>query len=534
MRILKKILVLFIFFIAVMSIVNAKSVIQVINQGQEGIYKVDTNYGFTFNMKNASTTTSNYHLISSSNEALDRRIFYDSEVDYSKIGYFYLDNENDCSSKNIYIMYNNVGLYHGNVVNLKITLNNCVFGYSNPDDSNRELILKSYTYNGEKIQTERPSIGFDKTSVQVLLNGLRSATLKYEFIDSNGKKINIKGYGTLKDLDYSQALKIESGIDKAYIYEDYNSVCTNLTNSGCIAYESLKHLKANTLTTETDYTKTRILENAIQSSNYETYSDSNYKYAWTTILFSGSEFELTYYLGEPDFLKSWWYNSSDYEGFGGGMYRFEPDSLIPFSIEEPIKSASKIIVEKNEEFTYKITHRVPYINKDGTNNLYNKYNIIDNFEKCFTIENKDITIKNDEDIDVTSNFDISISKEDSFNKINISAKSDFLNSNEFYGHEYIFLINTKVNEIEDLSKYKSKNSEEYIISNSALLDISDNNGSYTKKTNNVNITVPIKKQIIKVDDRNKYVSIVFVIIGISLIVCAILVAVLYKARNKYK
>ena len=216
------------------------------------------------------------------------------------------------------------------------------------------------------------------------------------------------------------------------------------------------------------------------------------------------------------------------------MYRFEPDSLIPFSIEEPIKSASKIIVEKNEEFIYKITHRVPYINKDGTNNLYNKYNIIDNFEKCFTIENKDITIKNDEDIDVTSNFDISISKEDSFNKINISAKSDFLNSEGFYGHEYIFLINTKVNEIEDLSKYKSKNSEEYIISNSALLDISDNNGSYTKKTNNVNITVPIKKQIIKVDDRNKYVSIVFVIIGISLIVCAILVAVLYKARNKYK
>ena len=43
-----------------------------------------------------------------------------------------------------------------------------------------------------------------------------------------------------------------------------------------------------------------------------------------------------------------------------------------------------------------------------------------------------------------------------------------------------------------------------------------------------------EKQIIKVDDRNKYVSIVFVIIGISLIVCAILVAVLYKARNKYK
>lgn len=515
MMVLKKCLFVLIFFIFSLSIVQAKSVIQVINQGQEANYKVDTNYGFTFNMNNVSTTSSNYHLILSDRDIIDKKIYYDNNIDYSKWNYYYLDNESDCKDKKIYIMYNNIGMYKGNAVNLKITLNNCVFGYSNPGDSNKEFILKSYLYNGNKIRALKPSIGFDKESMKITLNGLRFATLKYEFIDDNGKKINIKGYGTLSDLDQGKAFKINSGIDKAYIYENY---------------DSSRHLMANTLTTETDFTKTRILENAVQSSNYETYSDSNYKYAWSTLLFSGSEFELTYYLGKIDYLRSWWDNPLDYEGFGSGTFEFITPSLIPFSIEDPVNSSNKIVVEKNEYFTYKITHRVPYINKDNIN-IYSKYNIIDNLEECFEITKEDITIKNDENKDVTSNFDINIVKEDGLKKVYISAKKDFLNDPNFYGHEYVFMINTKVNDSEILSKYKNKSANEYIISNIAILNIDSNNNTYTKKTNNVNITIPIKKQIVSVDNTSKYISVIFVIIGISLIFCAVLIAFLYRIRN---
>ena len=532
MRLKCKFFIIILFLIFMPVCVSAKSVIQVINQGEENNYNIDANYGWTFNMKNVSAKASNYHLILSKDDAINKKIFYDADIDYNIFKYFYLDSESDCSSKKVYIVYNNVGMYHGKNVNLKLTVENCLFGYKNPLDTNKQLYLKSFIYNGERIQSEKPSIGFDSKTMQVIFDGIRSASLKYEFIDDSGNKINIKGYGTLEDLDFSQAFKMESGIDKAYIYEDYNNVCTSFNNLECINWEAKKHLSSNTLTLESDYTRTRTLENAIQSSNYETYSDNMYKYAWATILFSGGEFSLTYYLGEPNFLESWWDDVSEYDGFGGGMFKFSENSLVQFSIEDPIKSVNKMEIEKNEKFTYKISHRVPYINKDGSNNIYSKYEVVDVLESCFSLSTDDISIKNDEFDDVSSKFNISIIKEGEISKVSISAKEEFLSQDNFYGHEYEFLINTKVKDGYDLTKYINNDKTEYIIPNTSTINIIDKNNSYNKKTNRVDVVLKIKKEVIPVDDTGRSVSFILGIVGILLIICAILTIFLYRVRNK--
>lgn len=507
-------------------IICAENSIQVIEENDINNYIIDSDYGFTFNLKNTNVNTSNYHLIMSEEDIINQKIFYDKNIDYNNNKFFYLDNESDCSSKKIFVMYNNVGLYKGKKVNLKITVNNCTFGYKNPLDSNKSLYLNSYYYNKKKYRAEKPSIGFDLKNMQVILNGLRSIDLKYEFLNDNGDEINIKGYGTFKNLNFGQALKLGSGIDKAYLV-NYNNICTNITDFTCNKWENSTFLYVNKLVTESNYTKYRDLKNTIQAANYNSLDD--YKYAWVTLLFSGKEFNLTYYVGKADYLESWWDNKKDYDGFGSGSFKIDNSSLLLIAIQNPSGSSNKTYIEKNEEYTYKISHRVPITHKD---NKYISYTIEDDFIDCFSINEKSIKVVNDNNIDVTNNFNIYISKNNNINKVNIDAKAEFLNNNDFYGHEYQYLITIKIKDTSNLKKYLSKNKDEYIIPNSAMVLVKNNYSTESKKTNRIDVAVKLKKELTSVKNTGSNLSYVFTIIGVTLLICAFLIAVLYQKRNK--
>ena len=125
---MRKLLLLFIVMLIIPFVIHAKSIINVIEEGRESNYKIDANYGWTFNTKNTKATASDYHVLSSANEVFAKKVFYDSDVDYSVSKVFYVDSESDCSSGKMYILYNNVGMYQGKQVNLKITVKNCKIG----------------------------------------------------------------------------------------------------------------------------------------------------------------------------------------------------------------------------------------------------------------------------------------------------------------------------------------------------------------------------------------------------------------------
>ena len=535
-------LLLFAFVVLVMPfVINAKSVIQTITEGTESNYSIDANYGWTFNTKNTTATASSYNLIKSGEDARNKKIMFKEDEDYSLRKYYYLNSETDCSSGKIFIQYNNVGLYQGKKVNLRVTLTKCTFGR----DGQGGMTLKNYKYNNNWVRSEKPSVGFDTTSMQVLIDGLRSTDLKYEFLNENGEKINLKGYGTFRDLDFSQAFKMGAGVDKAFIYGTYSRVCTQVTDSQCSTWgENIQHLLPDKLTTESDYTQTVNSENTIQSLNYETFSGREYKYAWATILFSGGEFNLTYYLGEPDFLKSWWQNSTnnpnnkEYEGFGGGMFRFDPDSLVPFKVEDPVKSVNKSSVNIGEEFTYTTSHRVPYINKDGSGNKYTAYSFSDTLEPCLTTTKNDVIIMNDEALDVTNKFDIKVTESNGSYIVTADAKSDFIddtaNDDVFYGHEYEFIITARIKDNYDLTKYLNNDKSGYVIPNKASISVTDNSGISNKTTNIVNVIVPIPKEVVPAPDTGKYISMTITIVGSLILVGSVVIISLYLNNKKKK
>lgn len=279
------------------------------------------------------------------------------------------------NSGGVYIYYPNVGTYNGKTVGLKVTLTD----YMVYDKINNN-------YN-------TPTISFLKNQVTIAMYGLNSVDLKYEFYDSECYDLNksfdtchfdsLKGYGTLKDIDGSQAVKLGEGIDSAYIYKNYDSVCRKFntangtyaenakseceglyTNSvyknsnysfllpnllpleatGSSSYSgtcngqtmTLKKYDSGGAYINTDFNSLAIkqcynsMPNTITSPWVSTVDSS--EYAWATIIYNSS-FELTYYFGSPDSYagKNVLLNdntkSDSYGGFGG-EFTFSPESIV--------------------------------------------------------------------------------------------------------------------------------------------------------------------------------------------------------------
>ena len=184
---------------------RAQSVITVINQGSEADYKITGNYGWTFNFKNTKFEWSKpSYLVETIAQARTAGITIakntagqDDAGYYERSKNYAIKNNSDCGGGKIWMLYKNIGMYQGKTVNLKITVQSCD------------------RYTGIDYV---PNIGFSIASMQFIMNGLYSVDLEYDFIDDNGTPIDIKGYGTFTDLDQTQAFKLGSGIDKAYIY----------------------------------------------------------------------------------------------------------------------------------------------------------------------------------------------------------------------------------------------------------------------------------------------------------------------------
>ena len=187
-------------------------------------------------------------------------------------------------------------------------------------------------------------------------------------------------------------------------------------------------------------------------------------------------------------------------GKGAGI-RFSFVSPIKYDIAGPVKTSSVTKTTDNKNYIYHIVQKIPnnyygyalkFANYSGT--LYNSISISDIFdEKLTNIDKNKITIVNENDLDVTKYFDISLSEVNGKTKlvatISSSNSDNFISQVDFYNHTY--KVNVPVTTKDKINKNK--------ISNKASTTV-DNDTSNILESNNVDVDVYYTVTINHIDE----------------------------------
>ena len=189
-------------------------------------------------------------------------------------------------------------------------------------------------------------------------------------------------------------------------------------------------------------------------------------------------------------------------GKGAGI-RFSFVSPIKYDIAGPVKTSSVTKTTDNKNYIYHIVQKIPnnyygyalkFANYSGT--LYNSISISDIFdEKLTNIDKNKITIVNENDLDVTKYFDISLSEVNGKTKlvatISSSNSDNFISQVDFYNHTY--KVSVPVTTKDKINKNK--------ISNKASTTV-DNDTSNILESNNVDVDVYYTVTINHIDEYN--------------------------------
>ena len=178
-------------------------------------------------------------------------------------------------------------------------------------------------------------------------------------------------------------------------------------------------------------------------------------------------------------------------------------SPIKYDIAGPVKTSSVTKTTDNKNYIYHIIQKIPnnyygyalkFANYSGT--LYNSISISDTFdEKLTNIDKNKITIVNENDLDVTKYFDISLSEENGKTKlvatISSSNSDNFISQVDFYNHTY--KVSVPVTTKDKINKNK--------ISNKASTTV-DNDTDNVLDSNNVDVDVYYTVTVNHIDEYN--------------------------------
>ena len=297
----------------------------------------------------------------------------------------------------IWIRYNNVGTYNGQIIDLKITLSN--WNYLQPENTNANSSIGGVSY---------PTVAFKKTAIDVNITSFPAIdsplwTFNY-YKNGTEQKISLKSHLTFKDMDGStsganEKMLFNSGFDCVYVTP--NSYIT-INNNQCI--------NETTNTVET-----------------------NEQNAWISCLSSGNNLSFVYTRNADikgnsfkDITKIVNANKRTFYHFVIGS-----ESIAPFDFCTPVKSCNNSKLHGLEEATYSISHFVP---GESSNFYYINYMLKDQIPNCFDI--KKIEVIDDSKTNRTSWFTISRNN----NLVVINAKDTTLKNSNFYNNNFCFYI----------------------------------------------------------------------------------------------
>lgn len=178
-------------------------------------------------------------------------------------------------------------------------------------------------------------------------------------------------------------------------------------------------------------------------------------------------------------------------------------SPIKYDIAGPVKTSSVTKTTDNKNYIYSIIQKIPnnyygyalkFANYSGT--LYNSISISDTFdEKLTNIDKNKITIVNENGLDVTKYFDISLSEVNGKIKlvatISNSNSDSFISKVDFYNHTY--KVNVPVTTKDKINKNK--------ISNKASTTV-DSDTNNILESNNVDVDVYYTVTVNHIDEYN--------------------------------
>lgn len=178
-------------------------------------------------------------------------------------------------------------------------------------------------------------------------------------------------------------------------------------------------------------------------------------------------------------------------------------SPIKYDIAGPVKTSSVTKTTDNKNYIYSIIQKIPnnyygyalkFANYSGT--LYNSISISDTFdEKLTNIDKNKITIVNENGLDVTKYFDISLSEVNGKIKlvatISNSNSDNFISKVDFYNHTY--KVNVPVTTKDKINKNK--------ISNKASTTV-DSDTNNILESNNVDVNVYYTVTVNHIDEYN--------------------------------
>ena len=374
--------------------------------------------------------------------------------------------KNNQDYKNIYVLYENVGTYHGKQVDLKISINKIDFG-----------------------ESEEAQFNFAETKIGISFYKADNAFFKIQYIDhATGKDMNIKSVISYSDIDGPTEYQSKNNViaerigvkdtdaDYIYVYEPYGrqhfnreekdgyNYLTGTKNWTGICGEFIEKYGDETVNFYSHDGDVNCYtygseDGALKGGHNGTGDKVDEAMAKTQEEFYSKAGIATVLYNKSPFILSW------------NHYFVELTSVGFLEIEEPapIKSVDKEEAKVDDELTYTIIQEVPNQVDDW---YYATWSIVDEFPSQVDVDVNSVTIVDDSGEDVTDKFELTLSDR----KLTINAKSEILGQYEFYNNSYKIVVKAKVNE-------SAKKDD--ILSNYATHIITDAKGE--EKTSDSNI-----------------------------------------------
>ncbi|MBC2369712.1 isopeptide-forming domain-containing fimbrial protein [Listeria booriae] len=332
--------------------------------------------------------------------------------DYRKIFHLFETRVNQKGKFGVW--YRNVGKDNGRIVDVKYTA------------------MDWDVFNSDK--NVSPVIGFHRdTRLGFTMYGLNSMTIKEEYFDhETGKKISVKTYSTLTDVDQKQGFELEKKVATNLYVSPTSPLVFKETPTGYLFFDP-DNVNADA---------------KVDQNIYDNGVGWNQDYM-VSYRYEGSEATKKYYLDHESLN-----HNPDLIGYSTAV-GFDADARkpVPTEISKPEKVVSDVdekdvtansLTNLNEVFTYEVSH---YVADEFETFFYDSYAITDQLEPVLDIKN--VKVLNEAEEDVTKNFDVKIDTET--NKVIANAKN--VNKQEFYGHTYTLFIDTKIKKNADLTPY---------------------------------------------------------------------------------
>ncbi len=371
--------------------------------------------------------------------------------------------------------YKNVGTYNGRQIDIKCTITDYTF----------------YSLEGEQeigyFQVDTQKIGLNATNTKDI-----SANMEF-FDHETGKPVKIKGFATFSDIDIRQGVEILSPVDEVFVTKDcklYKSPGSNLFTAPWKLFNTVDsdtdfQVQANYYSYNLAYRFYSGCENYCFSDGSSVNGES--RQVWKNG-YTGNVAEYDIVNEEEGCLWQGWQGL--YCGRMGRVSLSEPLSKTVSDSDEK-DTSENTLKDREEHFTYKLSHYVPY---EMEMFHYASYAIYDEVHKDLTVYSESCKVLLDDGTDVSQWFQILTEGQ----KVSFSVKPEIAAKEEFYDKTYHCYIEVSISSDTDLSKYEG---DVYSVKNRGHVVMNRAQGEEKKDSNEVQTLLSLPKGEITVTKR---------------------------------